>query len=387
MFLELCEFLSLSGAENMRIAHLTSAHTRADSRIFIKECRTLANAGYDVSLVVADGKGDSVDGAVKIFDVGASKGRLNRFLGSTRRVLAKAIELDAIIYHFHDPELIPVGLELKRLGKRVVFDAHEDFPKQLLNKPYLGKLSARILSEMAAAYEAYACRRFDGVIAATPSIRAKFSSINPNTIDVLNYPIFEELNPASSSVSRSGKHICYIGGLTRSRGIVDLVRAMGAVRGDVRLQLCGKFQEPGLEEELKSLPGWSSVDYLGYIDREGVRDVLARCSVGIVVVHPKPNHLDSLPIKMFEYMAAGVAVVASDFPLWKGIVEGRKSGVCVRAQDPSLLKDVINSLFDNPALIIEMGSNGKQAVDRHFNWGIEEVKLTDFYSQIMRGCL
>lgn len=369
------------------VAHLTSVHDRIDSRVFVKECCSLARYGYQVHLVTADGKGNETKSGVCIHDVGRRKGRFERVLKSPSDVLRKALEIGADLYHLHDPELLPIGVKLKRLGKRVVFDAHEDFPKQLMNKPYLGKLSARILSGLAAAYESYACRRFDGVVAATPNIGEKFSSINPNTVDVLNYPILDELSPASSSVSRTGKHICYIGGLTRSRGIADLVRAMGSVRSDIRLQLCGKFQEPGLEDEVKSLPGWKSVDYLGYVDREGVRDVLARCSAGVVVLHPKPNHMEALPVKMFEYMAAGVTVVASDFPLWKDIIEKRKSGVCVRAQDPSALKDVINGLFDDPALMDEMGSNGRRAVEEYFNWGVEEKKLTDFYQQTMGGGL
>ncbi|WP_294765068.1 glycosyltransferase family 4 protein [uncultured Rhodoferax sp.] len=365
-----------------RVVHLTSAHPRDDIRVFLKECRSLAAHGHEVVLVVADGRGDEVRDGVTIADVGRSAGRLDRMFKATRRVSRKAVALDADIYHLHDPELLLVGLKLKRRGKKVVFDAHEDVPKQILGKHYLHPWVRRVLSWGFAHFEHYACARFDGVVTATPYIRDKFLPINLRSVDINNFPMIGELENAVPWGDKADE-VCYVGSIAQIRGVKELVRAMESTRTPARLNLVGGFAEVKVEAEVRTYPGWSRVNVLGVQDRQGVREVLGRSVAGVVTLHPASNYLDALPIKMFEYMSAGIPVIASDFDLWRTIVEESKCGLCVNPLDPAAIGLAIDYLVGHRAEAEKMGANGRQAVLSRYNWAREEAKLIGFYDRLL----
>jgi glycosyltransferase involved in cell wall biosynthesis len=363
-----------------RVVHMTSAHPRNDTRILFKMCRSLADAGWPVTLVVADGLGPEKWNSIEILDVGSAKSRLDRMIGSVRRVQALALELDADIYHFHDPELLPVGALLRRRKKTVIYDAHEDLGKDILSKPYLPGFIRPLVAKAAEMIEHILSSRMSAVIGATPIIARKFRHQGNLSIDINNFPILDELRPEARPADQlTPKDVCYVGGIGALRGIREMVNAMPATRTGARLLLAGEFSEVNTQIETQALPGWIHVEPLGVLGRPEVRAVFARAAAGLVTLHPTPAYKDALPVKMFEYMSAGLPVIASDFPLWRSIINDAGCGLLVDPLDPAAIAAAIDWVIEHPDGARAMGDRGRRAVLERYNWAREAEKLVALY--------
>lgn len=355
-------------------------HQRRDVRIVYKECSTLAKAGYDTHLIIGDGKGDEVFRGVKIHGCLKHSNRFKRMLLGPLQILLKATELKANVYHFHDVELLPVGVILKALGYSVIYDVHDDVPKQIMGKHYISKPLKWILAPAVRCIEAVLSRRMSAIVAADPAKQKRFARYNPHTWTVHNYPLMEELLMLDTS-KRDPKRVCYVGAITRIRGIIPVLDSIQPL--NVKLILAGAFDPPSLEDECRRHPSWNKVEYLGFIDRVGVAEVLSRASVGMVIWLPNENYLDSLPIKMFEYMSASMPVVASNFPNLKAIIEHYGCGLCV---DPYKTKDIakaISTILSDRDLAETMGQRGHDAIVSTLNWSSQADILCELYEEVL----
>lgn len=365
---------------------LTTVHHRYDTRIFIKEAHTLAsNSHYKVMLMVADGKGNnSINrGVVSIYDLGQpTAGRFGRVLIGQWRAFNAIIKIKPTIVHFHDPELIPLGLLLKAMGHKVIYDAHEDVPSHILDRGWLYAPLRPVVKWVFEKLEQYAANRYDAIITAAPVISRRFINTCVPMVEVKNYPMISDELSVQSDWSKKERALCYISSsFAAQRGIVELIMAMEKV--NATLYLAGHFNDSTLFEQLQKLLGWKKVKFLGYLNHEEIARLVNRCRIGVSLPHPIKAYLEALPTKMFEYMLSGIPVVSSDFPSLKSIVNNSQCGICVNPQNPNSIAESINYLLDSSDEAYLMGQNGRKAVLNIYNWKTEAKNLLNLYNEIL----
>lgn len=360
--------------KGLKICHMTSAHHSEDVRIFHKECVSLAYAGYEVYLVE---RGESYDkDGVHVVGVGEiPESRRKRMILGARKVYEKALALDCDLYHLHDPELLRFGLKLKNRGKLVLFDSHEDVPSQILQKSYIPSVFRKIIAAFYKTYETHIVKHLDGVVAATPFIAELFRPKAKRVVDINNYPKLDEIKGSSVPFSERKRIVCYAGGINDIRGERTMVEAMRKVNGTLIIA--------GAHEKKEINYGNSTVKYVGFLNRQEVNALYGQAIVGLCMLKPVPNYVNSQPIKMYEYMAAGIPFICSNFPLWEKVVSNSRAGICLNPEDVDGLASKIQYLLDNPAVAEEMGKNGKICVNENYSWANEEKKLVKMYNAIL----
>ncbi|HBO45276.1 MAG TPA: glycosyl transferase [Planctomycetaceae bacterium] len=369
-----------------KVCVLTSVHIPFDGRVFHKEACSLARAGYEVVLIARHDKEETVSG-VRVVPLPKPKNRLHRMTRVLWRLYCLAVREDADVYHFHDPELIIVGLLLKLRGKKVIWDVHEHYPNAILDKYYLAKPVRRVISRSFDLFERAVVRCFDYVIYTTPFVGARYQKMKVRSGRIENYPIIE----LSKTFERDPQEkIIYLGGMSPIRGLVEVVEAFSLAarqHPSWELYLVGSCRPQSFEQELKDLAVRNGIEanvkFVAWVPYEEKERLSSQASMGVITYLPYSNNTSCLPNKLFDYMLVSLPVIASNFPLYREVVEPYRCGLIVDPSKPEEIARAMAYLIEHPQEARQMGENGRRAVLEKYNWEKESERLLAIYDAVL----
>lgn len=366
--------------KKLRVVQLSSVHPLRDTRIFYKICTSLVNAGYDVDLIIQHTEDEKING-INIKSLPVASRKLDRPLKIIPRLLFKAVSYPrGTIFHFHDPELLPVGFILKLLGHKIIYDVHEDVPGDIADKEWISPFTRKIIIVCNKILEKLSIKYFEKIITVTVHIRNK---LDDNVLIIQNYPLISEISYSGKNQQKKDE-VIYVGNITEVRGVLDILESVNIMnrKYKIDLVLAGKFGDVEIEKKARSHSGWQHVKYKEWLSREEIANAAMKARAGFVIFHPTKNHLNAQPNKLFEYMLHKLPIIASDFPLWREIVLENNCGILVNPESPEEIVEAIDWIFDNPEEARLMGENGRKAVLEKYNWAKEEEKLLNLYANL-----
>jgi glycosyltransferase involved in cell wall biosynthesis len=369
----------------VRVAVVSSVHRWNDTRVYLKQAQSLAAAGYDTLLVAMDSQAKKfIVGALQVETLARHR-RALRFL-TWFEILVRVFRHRARIVHAHDPELFPQMALLRLFGKRVVCDVHEDLAQQILHKEWLPRVVRRPMSALARGLYRVLPRLVNGVVIAEDSYFPLFPP-RPNVRLVRNFPFLPEVHRREYETERL--RLVYVGDVRIVRGIRHYIQIVHALRQrgiEAELRVIGSFAAPAEEAAIIALIAelgvGDAIKLLGRRAPEEVPQLLAECDVGLTLLHPIGNYRESYPTKMFEYMAAGIPVISSNFPLWEAVVLPNDCGVSVDPLDVVAGTDAVERYARSVELRRRHGTNGRRAVAGKYQWSVEFATLRDLYAQL-----
>jgi len=380
----------------MKICIFTSAHLVNDIRVFKKELLSLLKEGYSITYYTNKINQNMDQKFVKnvekieypnlkiVYNNNYNEDqRFKRFLRSFLILFKMDKKCD--IYHFHDPDLLIAGFFLKLIGKKVIYDVHENYVDTISEKEYIPQKLRKAIVYLFEKLENFCAKKYDAIICATPSISERFKKIGmKNVVIINNYPFKNELNMKINTMAKDNI-IIYTGGITEKRGIYQLIKAIEFVneKMDCRLILAGEIYPKEFYKRLKKMNGWKYVEYKGLLSREDMAKELSKAKLGVVLFLPEKNHIEAQPNKLFEYMSAKLPIICSNFPLWEEIVTKNNIGVSADPTDPNNIANaIIDFLNFSEEKINTMRERAKYLIDTKYNWENEEKKLINLYKNL-----
>ncbi len=376
----------------MKVCMLSSVHPCFDVRIFQKESRSLAEAGYQVTLVaVADFKEKMLE-QIRVLGLPQPQIRALRPLNWCR-ILRIALRERADVYHFHDPELLLVGTIIRVLTERpIIYDVHENYPEDILTKEWIPEPLRETISRIFKVLEDSVVKFVDGVVVVNELLAERFAG-KSRVVTVSNYSRIEqsmsEERDLDQGKERLKPYFVYTGRISDDRGIYECIQALHRLSDEgVELICAGRIGHVSNHELRALLDGSLSstpVQYLGLLPYADIPALIRRALAGLLCFQATPNNLLGTPNKLFEYMSAGIPVIASDFPFIREVVLEADCGLLVQPDDVEEIAKAMTHLLDNPEDARRMGRNGLRAARERYNWQVEEKKLLSLYQALLRS--
>jgi glycosyltransferase involved in cell wall biosynthesis len=374
----------------MKICHITTVHSPKDARIFYRMCSGLAVKGHEVTLIASAPFTDELGVHSSPWNERiAPAGRVSRIVLALRAALSESAD----IYHFHDPELISLGLALKLLrpSKRVIYDVHEDYPSMMLEKYWIPRPVRPLISKSAKMANRLASLCLDGIVTADPGVESDFrKTAAERTLVYYNFPVPAVFKPSMNGAPKAD--LVYIGGMSERSGIFILLEALAllakkGLRPTARLggYTDGDKGRLAIEEAIRSKGLKSQVHLHGRIMHTEVPDWIRGGRIGLVMLQPIPKFMKNIPSKLFEYWACGRAAIASDLPPIRPFFSDRKNGLLFSPTEPASLATAIQYVIENPEAAEEMGRLAYAQVSEDWNNDRQIDKLIDFYEKILRS--
>ncbi len=375
--------------KSISVGIVTTVHVFGDPRIYHKQARSLADAGYEVSYIGKFGEGATPHPHIKHYFL-PSQGFLLRLV-NIFRALNLAVKANCRVYHLHDPELLPVGLLLKLLfRKKVVYDVHELYFDAISRKSYLSPKIAKALSRIYYYLDRFCLRIFDAFILAEESYQSFYQSGKSNVITIQNFISKRLIAEGVNSQLNATIKMVYVGGVTESRGIWEMVRLVELIRTDlaVELHIIGPSFSQELDHKIRDCIQQKKLDdvitlygRMPYLDAQ---ELLKEFDVGLILLHPIPNYETSIPTKLFEYMSKGLAVILHQVPLWDNFVRTNHCGISIDIFALEEHKERIVQFLLNAGELEKIKTRNPTTVSQYFTWEKEEQKLLDLYKRLHR---
>jgi len=371
------------------VVHFSSAHSGDDTRIFHKELQSLSKSGYDCHYVVFDDGESGVKDEVTVSYLGDRPSKADRWKDIATLYRAVA-DLDPDVAHFHDIELIPVGVWLKhRTDARVVYDAHENYPHLIHDRDWIPDPLRPILDRTVPTAEAKAAEYFDGVIAATEWIEASLRDRGVSDVrTVHNFPKTTGIQFDTDGPTYDTITLVYAGYLSDIRGLSQMIDVVAELRSrgrSVDLVCFGKFVDESVDRSARSLCRElgvaSAVEFPGYVAYDRLFSHLAAADVGLALLDVD-HYKGGIPTKLFEYMYSGLPIVVTEIQAAESYVS-EEWGLTVPENATQVQADAIEQLLDDPEWRSEMGRAGRKAVEEKYSWEAEEDRLLELYEDVL----